>query len=96
MIDILQKPLITEKVTKANERGVYGFIVNRKANKIDIQKSVEKFYNVTVESVNTMRYRGKKKVRYTKIGMNKGRTSAYKKALVTLKTGNVIDFYEIT
>ena len=96
MIDILQKPLITEKVTKANERGVYGFIVNRKANKIDIQKSVEKFYNVTVESVNTMRYRGKKKVRYTKTGTNKGRTSAYKKALVTLKTGNVIDFYEIT
>jgi len=96
MIDILQKPLITEKATKFNERGVYGFIVNIKANKIDIQKSVEKFYNVTVESVNTMRYRGKKKVRYTKKGMNKGRTSAYKKALITLKSGSVIDFYEIT
>lgn len=94
MIDILQKPLITEKVTKANERGVYGFIVNRKANKIEIKKAVEYFYNVTVDSVNTIRYAGKKKVRYTKTGVNRGKTAAYKKALVTLRSGNVIDFYE--
>ncbi len=94
MIDILQKPLITEKVTKANDKGVYGFIVNNKANKIDIQKAVERFYNVTVASVNTMRYAGKKKVRYTKTSINRGKTASYKKALVTLRPGNVIDFYD--
>lgn len=94
MIDILQRPLITEKVTKANYRGVYGFIVNNKANKIDIQKAVERFYNVTVASVNTMRYAGKKKVRYTQSSINRGKTASYKKALVTLRPGNVIDFYE--
>jgi large subunit ribosomal protein L23 len=93
-MNILQKPLVTEKVTKCNEKGVYGFIVNNKANKIDIQKAVEKLYDVTVVSVNTMRYAGKKKIKYKKTGVSKGKTASYKKALVTLKPGNIIDFYE--
>ncbi len=90
---ILQKPLVTEKITKLNQRGVYGFIVDRRANKIEIKKAVEKLYGVTVVDVNTMRYAGKKKVRYTKAGVNKGQRAAYKKAIVALQLGEFIDFY---
>ena len=93
-MSILQRPLVTEKVTKLNDKGVYGFIVSNKANKVEIKKEVEKLYSVTVEQVNTMRYAGKKKTRYTKSGVNKGQRAAYKKALVTLKSGNLIDFHE--
>jgi large subunit ribosomal protein L23 len=93
-MSILQRPLVTEKVTKFNDKGVYGFIVSNKANKVEIKKEVEKLYSVTVEQVNTMRYAGKKKTRYTKSGVNKGQRSSYKKALVTLKSGNMIDFHE--
>lgn len=93
-MSILQKPLVTEKVAKLNEKGVYGFIVSNKANKVEIKKEVEKLYSVTVEQVNTIRYAGKKKTRYTKLGVNKGRRSSYKKALVTLKFGSIIDFHE--
>jgi large subunit ribosomal protein L23 len=93
-MSILQKPLVTEKVTKLNDKGVYGFIVSNKANKVEIKKTIEKLYSVAVESVNTMRYAGKKKTRYTKAGVNKGQRAAYKKALVTLKSGNIIDFHE--
>jgi len=90
---VLQKPLVTEKVSSLNERGVYGLIVDKRANKVEIKKEVEKTYNVTVDRVNTMRYAGKRKVRYTKAGMSRGKQPAYKKALVTLKAGDVIDFY---
>lgn len=93
-MSILQKPLVTEKVSGFNERGVYGFIVDNKANKIQIKKEVEKLYGVTVLEVNTMRYAGKEKARYTKSGVNKGRRASYKKALVTLRPGDEIDFYE--
>lgn len=93
-MSILQRPLVTEKVTKLNDKGVYGFIVSNKANKVEIKKEVEKLYGVTVEQVNTMRYAGKKKTRYTKSGVHKGQRSAYKKALITLKSGNIIDFHE--
>jgi large subunit ribosomal protein L23 len=92
-MSILRKPLITEKVSALNEKGVYGLIVDTKANKIEIKKEVEERYGVTVESVNTMRYAGKHKTRHTKSGVNKGKRPAYKKALVTLKQGDVIDFY---
>ena len=90
----LQKPLVTEKMTALNDKSVYGFIVNNKANKIEIKKEVEKLYNVTVVQINTMRYPGKKKVKHTKAGLNKGKRASYKKALITLKSGNIIDFYE--
>jgi large subunit ribosomal protein L23 len=92
-MNILKRPLVTEKVSSLNEKGVYGLIVDNKANKISIKKEVERIYGVTVESVNTMRYAGKKKMRHTKSGVNKGQRSSYKKALITLKAGDVIDFY---
>ena len=89
------KPLVTEKMTKITEKrpNRYGFIVSPDANKIEIQKEIEALYNVTVESVNTMKYEGKRSQRYTKAGLVKGHKSAYKKAIVTLKEGEEIDFY---
>ncbi len=88
------KPIVTEKMTGITEKeNKYGFIVRPEANKIEIQKEVEATYNVEVVSVNTMKYAGKNKSRYTRTGMLRGRTPAYKKAIVTLKKGDQIDFY---
>lgn len=88
------KPLITEKMTGVTEKlNRYGFVVSPKANKIEIKAEVEALYDVTVLDVNTMNYAGKNKSRYTKAGLLKGRTNAFKKAIVTLKEGDVIDFY---
>lgn len=93
-MDILIKPIITEKMTEQGETlNRFGFIVDKNANKIQIKKAVENLYNVTVESVNTMRYAGKTKSRYTKTGIVHGRGKAYKKAIVTLIEGDTIDFY---
>ena len=92
-MSVLKKPLITEKVSTLNESGKYGFIVEMNANKVEIKKEVEKMYGVTVESVNTMRYQGKHKSRYTKSKVVTGRTAGYKKAIVTVADGEVIDFY---
>ncbi len=74
-------------------RPQYGFIVKPDANKIEIKKEVEQKFNVTVVSVNTIRSNGKSKRRYTRSGVIKGRTNAFKKAIVTLKEGDTIDFY---
>jgi large subunit ribosomal protein L23 len=71
----------------------YGFIVLRRANKIQIKEAIEKTYGVSVESVNTMRYGGKQKSRYTRSGLVSGKRSSYKKAIVTLAEGETIDFY---
>ncbi len=90
---VLKRPLVTEKVSELNEKGKYGFIVDKKANKIEIKKAVEKMYGVTVEKVATMRYPGKEKSRYTKSRIITGRTPSFKKAIVTLAAGDVIDFY---
>jgi large subunit ribosomal protein L23 len=93
-MNILQKPIITEKMTRMGEKsGRYGFIVNPRANKIQIKKAVETLYNVVVVDVNTMNHRGKKKTRGTKTGFTTGKTPSVKKAIVTLKTGDTIDFY---
>ena len=92
-MSVLIKPLVTEKVSALNEKGKYGFVVNRKANKVEIKKAVEKMYGVTVEDVNTMNYLGKSKSRYTKSRVVTGRTPSYKKAIVTVADGEVIDFY---
>lgn len=92
-MSVLIKPLVTEKVSALNEKGKYGFVVTKTANKVQIKKAVEKAYGVTVESVNTMRYIGKTKSRYTKTGVVSGRTSSYKKAVVSVAEGEVIDFY---
>ena len=89
------KPLVTEKMTKLTEKrsNCYGFIVSPEANKIQIKEEVEKLYNVTVVSVNTMNYAGKRVSRYTRSGVVKGQKNAYKKAIVLLKEGETIDFY---
>ena len=92
-MSILIKPIITEKVSDLNEKGKYGFIVNKKANKVEIKKAIEKMYGVTVNKVNTMIHPGKEKTRYTKSQIITGRTQQYKKAIVTVSEGEVIDFY---
>ena len=71
----------------------YGFIVRPEANKLEIKNEVESLYNVTVLDVNTMRYAGKRSSRYTKAGLIRGQKNAWKKAIVTLKEGDTIDFY---
>jgi large subunit ribosomal protein L23 len=71
----------------------YGFIVEEKANRLEIKKAVEELYGVTVNSINTIRYAGKLKSRYTRSGYLSGRTNSFKKAIVTLKEGEKIDFY---
>ena len=92
-MSVLKKPLVTEKVSSLNEKGKYGFVVDIEANKVEIKKAVEKQYGVTVEHVNTMRMMGKQKSRYTKTGILAGRKPNFKKAIVTLAEGEVIDFY---
>lgn len=92
-MSVLIRPIVTEKVSSLNESGKYGFVVNKKANKVEIKKAVEQMYGVTVEGVNTMIYPGKQKTRYTKTKVISGRTNQYKKAIVTVAQGEVIDFY---
>jgi len=93
-MEILLKPIVTEKFTEqAESLNRYAFVVDKRANKIQIKEAVENLYNVNVKSVNTMVYAGKSKSRYTKAGIINGRTNSYKKAIVTLAEGDVIDFY---
>ncbi len=92
-MSVLVKPLITEKISALNEKGRYGFVVSKSANKIEIKKEVEKIYGVNVEKVATMIQPGKSKQRYSKSRVISGKTSSYKKAIVTLAEGEVIDFY---
>ena len=89
------KPLVTEKQSKITEKNAsrYGFVVRPEANKLQIKKEVEALYNVTVVEVNTLRYAGKRSSRYTKAGLIRGQRNAFKKAVVTLKEGETIDFY---
>ncbi len=93
-MEILVKPIITEKQTAQSEKmNRYAFVVNTKANKLEIKSAVEQMYNVKVASVNTQQYVGKVKTRNTTRGMAIGRVNRSKKAIVTLKDGEVIDFY---
>ncbi|HNP20222.1 MAG TPA: 50S ribosomal protein L23 [Fulvivirga sp.] len=92
-MSVLVKPLVTEKVSALNEKGKYGFVVDRNANKVEIKKAVEKMYGVTVEAVNTMNYLGKTKSRFAKSRVVSGRTASYKKAIISVAEGDVIDFY---
>ena len=93
-MEILIKPIVTEKMTDQGEKlNRYGFVVNKNDDKIQIKKAVESLYDVTVEAVNTMVYAGKRKSRFTKAGVIQGKTTAYKKAIVTLADGETIDFY---
>ncbi len=93
-MDIILKPIVTEKMTTQSENfNRFGFVVSKKANKIQIKKAIEEMYGVIVESVNTMRYGGKRKSRYTRTGIVTGKTGSFKKAIVTLAEGDTIDFY---
>lgn len=91
---ILIRPIITEKADQLSEKlQQYSFVVDRKANKIEIKKAVEGRYSVNVESVNTLVIPAKVKSRMTKTGILRGRKPAYKKAIVTLVEGEEIDFF---
>ena len=91
---ILIKPIVTEKMTAETEKfNRYGFIVDKDANKLQIKAAVERMYNVTVKDVNTLNYHGKRKSRYTKTGILRGRANHFKKAYVTLEGDDKIDFY---
>lgn len=93
-MSIIIKPIITEKITKEGEVfNRFGFVVDRKANKVQIKKAVEAAYGITVVTVNTMNYRADRTTKYTKSGLISGKTSAYKKAIVQVKEGETIDFY---
>ena len=93
-MSIIKTPVITEKMTTVSEKyNRFAFVVELKANKIEIKKAVEEMYDVVVDSVRTMVCIGKKRVRGTKSGMIVGKTSTYKKAIVTLAEGDTIDFY---
>ena len=91
---IIIKPIVTEKQTAITEKfpNRYGFRVSPDANKLEIKKAVEDMYSVTVVDVNTINYSGKRKSRYTKSGII-GKQAAFKKAIVTLKEGETIDFF---
>lgn len=94
MSSIIIRPLITEKMTAQSEKeGRYGFVVDRKSNKIEIREAVEKQFNVKVSGVRTMIVRGKERTRYTKSNILRGATSTWKKAIVTLEKGESIDLY---
>ena len=93
-MSILLKPIITEKATADSElRNRYSFVVQSKANKVEIKKAVEATYGVSVEKVRTLNYGPERKVRFTKTGVQKGKTNAIKKAVVQLAEGDSIDFY---
>lgn len=92
--DVLIKPVVSEKVNKATEKfNRYYFIVDKKANKLEIKKAVEEFYGVSVAEVNTSVMPGKSKFRFTKAGFISGKKPSYKKAVVTLAAGENIDLY---
>lgn len=94
MNTILKKPVLTEKMSTLTDKGNrFGFIVDMDANKLQIKKAVEETYGVSVTDVNTMRYMGKSTSRYTKKGFSFGRKNHYKKAVVTVKQGDTIDFF---
>jgi len=94
--DVLIRPVITEKVNNQMEKsGRYTFQVGKAANKLEIKKAVEDFYGVKVTDVNTVVVPAKNKSRFTKAGMLSGRKPSYKKAIVTLASGESIDLFSI-
>ncbi|MDR2682759.1 MAG: 50S ribosomal protein L23 [Dysgonamonadaceae bacterium] len=93
---IIIKPIVTEKQTAITEKMAnrVGFRVSPDANKLEIKAAIEEMYGVKVVKINTMNYDGKRKSRYTKSGVISGREAAFKKAIVTLKEGEIIDFFK--
>lgn len=95
MHQILISPLITEKMTNITaDKGKYGFLVNPKANKIQIAKAIEEKFNVHVTDVKTINHQGKTKTQFRKSGRFTGKTAKYKKAIISLKEGEKIELFE--
>lgn len=93
-MSVLIKPIITEKMTADSELfNRYGFYVNPTANKLQIKEAVETTYGVSVEKVRTMNYGPSRRTRYTKTGVQHGKTNMRKKAIVDVAEGDIIDFY---
>ena len=93
-MSILIKPIITEKATTNSElNNCFTFQVNTKANKVEIKKAVEAAYGVSVEKVRTINVRPDRKTKFTKTGVQHGKTNAVKKAIVQLAEGETIDLY---
>lgn len=96
LAEVLVRPVITEKVNNQMETtGRYTFVVDKRANKLEIKQAVEEFYGVQVSGVNTIVVPGKNKSRFTQAGLLKGVKSSYKKAVVTLAEGDTIDLFSI-
>ena len=93
-MNILLKPVITEKATAESElKNRFTFLVDTDANKVQIKKAVENTYGVSVDKVRTMRYGSERRIRYTKTGIQRGKSARTKKAIVQLAEGDTIDFY---
>ncbi len=93
-MEILQKPILTEKASALTEKGNrFTFKVDYRANKLQIKQAIEQMYGVSIVDVNTLIVQGKLKSRNTKAGMVVGRSPKYKKAIVSLKEGETIDYY---
>ena len=93
-MEIIIKPVLTEKMTKLTDtQNKVAFLVAKDANKIEIKNAVEAMYGVKVVAVNTQRYQGTVKSRYTRAGVVSGRTPSFKKAIVTLAEGDKIHFF---
>jgi large subunit ribosomal protein L23 len=94
MFGIIYRPIVTEKISALQDKGVYAFEVEPHANKIEIARAIEKRFRVTVTNVRTMNFKGKTKAQMTRRGRFAGKTSHYKKAVITLKEGDKIDLFE--
>jgi large subunit ribosomal protein L23 len=93
-MSIIIKPVITEKMTQMGDKlNRYGFLVDKRANKLQIRKAIKDIYGVEVAEINTMVVPGKAKTKYTKSGFINGKSQSYKKAIITLAKGETIDFY---
>ena len=93
MTGIIYRPIVTEKVSSLQDKGIYAFEVDPNANKIEIGHAIEKKFRVKVVNVRTMNFKGKSKTQMTRKGRFEGKTSHYKKAIVTLKEGEKIDLF---
>lgn len=95
LYELLKKPILTEKMLKLQEsKRQYGFEVDSKAGKIEIKKAVQDKFDVTVENVNIINIKGKSKSLNTRRGITRGKRADWKKAIVTLRQGDSIDFFE--
>jgi large subunit ribosomal protein L23 len=90
-MQVLKKPIVTEKVTAMNAQRQYAFDVDVSSNKIQIRQAIESQFDVTIISIRTVRIRPKAKLQFTRKGRFSGKTAARKKAYITLKEGQSID-----